>query len=157
MAKSVRIEKRIRTGLFLLITTSWITGILFFILDNWLWIEGEFGPEKNPLQFPTLKIHAASAFLLMIGFGFLLASHVLVSFPVKRMRPTGIALLSTFGFLIVSAYGLYYIGDDSFRQIVVYAHAGAGCFFPILLATHLLKGKAFRKRIRRQTTSRKAA
>jgi len=154
MARSVRIEKRLKFGVFGLITTSWITGIAFFILDNWLWIEGEFGPEKNPLQFPTLKIHAASAFLLMIGFGFLLASHVLVSFPVKRMRPTGIALFSAFCFLIVSAYGLYYIGNDSFRQIVGYTHAGVGCLFPFFLVGHILQGKAFRHRNKQKRPSR---
>ena len=157
MAGTVRIDKRLKTGLFILISTSWITGILFFIMDNWLWIEGEFGPEKNPWQFPTLKIHAASAFLLMIGFGFLLASHVLVSFPVKRMRPTGIALLSAFGFLIVSAYALYYTGDDGIRKYVGYAHAGVGVCLPFLLGAHIYQGMAYRKRNRKKRISQKAA
>ena len=135
--------------LFALVLTSWVSGVVFFVLDRWFLIEGEFGLEKHPWRLGFLKAHGASAFLMMVAFGFLLASHVSVAWPVRRMRPLGVALVSSLSLLMLSAYGLYYLGDENLRPIVTYAHAATGACLPFLLAAHLIQGQKRRWRRRR--------
>lgn len=141
----LRMSLFIRVGLFAVLSTSWCTGITFFVLNRWFVVEGDFGPEKHPWQFNVLKIHGAAAFLMMIVFGCLLAAHVPAGWRTKRLRVQGITLVSAQGFLIVSAYLLYYIGGEEFRTLVGYAHASVGFVFPFLLIWHLMSGR-FRRR-----------
>lgn len=146
MARSVRIEKKVQLILSLVLLTSWVTGIAFFSLNQWFMVEGEFGPEKNPWQFPILKVHGAAAFLMLIGFGYLLASHVVVSYPVKRMRTSGLSICILFSMLVFTAYGLYYVGHDTLRAILGYTHASIGLCIPFFIWYHIYRGRQLRAR-----------
>tara|TARA_B110000503_G_scaffold126804_1_gene195825 strand:- start:451 stop:690 length:240 start_codon:yes stop_codon:yes gene_type:complete len=61
---------------YLILATSSITGLAFFILNNFVNITGEFGLEKHPVQYPILKIHGAPSFLIVVVFGYFLSAHV---------------------------------------------------------------------------------
>jgi hypothetical protein len=137
---TLKIPLRYRTWLFAFIMVSWVTGVTFFILNRWVTIEGEFGPEKHPTQATFLKVHGASAFLMMISYGYLLATHIPAGYKSKRQRWLGLGLVAAQGFLIVTAYGLYYVGGDEFHALIGYAHASVGFIFPFLLATHVITG-----------------
>lgn len=103
----------------------------------------EFGIAKNPLQFPLLKIHGASAFLVMIIFGYFLADHVQKKWHTKKPKAkTGIAMLITVSVMIISAYLLYYLPGGLVRQIDIYIHLFAGFFLPIILFTHIANNKS---------------
>ena len=57
-----RIPVFYRWFLYTITAASWLTGLMFFVLSRWFMVEGEFGPEKHPWQFPILMAHGASAF-----------------------------------------------------------------------------------------------
>jgi hypothetical protein len=82
---------------------------------------------------------------MMIAYGYLLATHVPAGLRSRRQRALGLALVSAQGFLIVTAYGLYYISGERFREWVSYAHALTGFLFPALLAWHIFSGARERK------------
>jgi len=109
-----------------------------------VWVEGEFGLQKHPWQYNVLRVHGAAAFMMMIAYGFLLGSHVPSGWKQKRQRKTGLLLVFAQGFIIVSAYILYYAGDE-FRSVVSWAHASTGFVFPLLLAMHIRSGRQYRK------------
>lgn len=134
---STRIPRAYRLFLYALLLTSWSSGSTFFVLNKWVTVEGEFGPEKHPMQVVALRTHGGAAFLMMVCYGFLLASHVPAGWRSKRMRRLGLTLVSAQGFLILSAYLLYYLANDGFRILLSYAHASVGFLFPFLLAAHL--------------------
>tara|TARA_R110002096_G_scaffold199271_17_gene383132 strand:- start:4557 stop:4997 length:441 start_codon:yes stop_codon:yes gene_type:complete len=139
---SIRIPWSYRTFLFLFILLSWTTGIAFYILNNFIEMEGEFGPQKHPWQYPLLKIHGASAFLMMITYGYLLATHIPAGWKAKRSRKAGLLLVATQGFLIVTAYLLYYAGwEEEVRKYLVWTHASVGFTFPFLVALHIVSGR----------------
>ncbi|MEM7352010.1 MAG: hypothetical protein AAF657_14515 [Acidobacteriota bacterium] len=142
---SVRIPGAQRWLLFALLAISWLSGVSFFVLNTWVTIEGEFGPEKHPWQFGVLKTHGAAAFLMMIGFGFLLASHVPPGWRIRRMRPLGLVLVSAVALQIITAYLLYYLGDETFRQSSSYVHSFIGVSLPLVLLAHLRQGVRRRK------------
>ena len=70
------------------------------------------------------------AFVAMIGFGFVLGAHGKPA-SLRKPRPiSGIVFASWISGSIVSAYLLYYLGDEGLRQLVGYAHLGFGLTAP---------------------------
>lgn len=146
---NLKIPLRYRAWLFFFIMLSWVTGITFFAMNRWLTIEGPFGPEKHPAQAAFLKIHGATAFLMMISYGYLLATHVPAGYRSRRQRAVGLSLVVAQGFLVITAYGLYYAGGEDFHSLIAYAHAGVGLIFPFLLSLHIVTGKSGKKGVPR--------
>ena len=126
--------------LYLLVTTNWGTGVAWFSLHRWYRVQGEFGEEFSPWEPRLLRIHGGSAMLMMIYFGYLLASHVPVGIRSRRNRILGITLLSVVGFLILTAYGLYYSWGEEFKEWVSWAHLIAGLSLPVVLFLHIWTG-----------------
>jgi hypothetical protein len=126
---------------FVILSVSWITGLSFFILNNFIDIEGEFGLEKHPWQFPILKIHGGVSFLIMVVFGYFLSAHVRKNLYLKNKKgiKSGLLLLSMPILCIITAYALYYISSDSSRQIMSYAHFFIGFLLPFVLLFHIVK------------------
>ncbi|PHS69175.1 MAG: hypothetical protein COB23_07450 [Methylophaga sp.] len=133
-----KFSKFYRRSLYLLFTVSWVTGNIFFALSRWFMVEGDFGPEKHPWQFPVLMLHGASAFMVMFFFGFVMASHVPVAWKLKKIRALGILLVSAVSFQIISAYLLYYLANETVRDVIANLHAAVGFSLPIILTIHIV-------------------
>lgn len=133
-----------RRLLYLLIAFSLCSGVGFFVLNNWVTVEGEFGPEKHPAQFPLLKIHGAAAFAMMLSFGAILGAHIPASWRTGRSRRIGLTLTTVVSLQVLSAWLLYYMADEAVREWVVYLHLGLGVFLPLWLSAHILLGKRAR-------------
>lgn len=142
-----RLYRRIVYTLF---TISWLTGTLFFILNRWVTVEGDFGPEKHPWQFPILMTHGASAFMMIFIFGVAVASHVSANWHIKAARRLSIFLVITMSFQIISAYLLYYLANETWREIIANMHAITGFLLPALLFVHVVHAW----RVRRRSVSR---
>jgi hypothetical protein len=138
---TLKVSNQVQLALFIGIASSLVSGVLFFVLKTWFDIEGEFGSEKHPWQFPVLKIHAASAFFMMVFSGAMLGSHVQFGWRSKRSRNTGSVLVSLFTLQIGSAYSLYYLSDELARVITEYIHLGVGLILPLSLASHIILGR----------------
>lgn len=126
--------------LYLAFVTSWLTGTVWFSLHQWVHIEGEFGESHSTWGPFLIKIHGGSAMLMMVFYGYLLASHVPAGRRSKRNRALGLALTCGIAFMILTAYGLYYIGGETFRSIVSWAHLLVGFCLPFVLALHVWSG-----------------
>ena len=123
---------------FIILATSWCSGLSFFILDNLFTITGEFGPEKHPWQYPIIKIHSAAAFLMMISYGFFLGAHAKKNWKLNPKLISGI-IVSIMPFLLaISGYLLYYIASDLSRSIIGYIHFAIGFTLPLILVIHII-------------------
>jgi len=134
---TLKVPKKFQLTLFASIAISLITGVLFFILKTWVLVEGEFGFEKHPWQYPTLKIHAASAFFIMLCYGAMWASHIELGWRSKRSRRTGIIIASVIGLQVITAYLLYYLSNENIRLITEYTHLAVGISIPLALYVHI--------------------
>lgn len=134
---SVYFPKTYRRCLYSFFFTSWCSGLTFFVLKTWFLQEGEYGLVKHAWQFPALQVHGAMAFLMMIGFGFVLGAHVPRSWKTKKKRRTGILLVAMPSLLVISGYLLYYIAEDTFREWLEYIHLAIGFLLPFILLLHI--------------------
>jgi len=132
----------LRKGLYALYATAWCSGISFFVLKTWFVAAGEFGPLKHSWQFPSLQLHGAAAFLMMLTFGYVLGAHVQHAWTNERHKKSGIAIVASNALLMISAYLLYYIAQDEMRDIVEYTHLLVGFSLPFTLFFHVLKSRS---------------
>lgn len=133
--------KRLRRSFYLVLATSWITGITFFVLSRWMQVEGDFGLEQHPWQSPLLKIHGAAAFLMLMAIGALLINHVPATWRTHRSRGFGLTLVVGVSLMIVTAWSLYYAADEQWRPILGNVHAAIGVTLPLILGIHIWRGR----------------
>lgn len=143
--------------MYLSLAISWLTGIAFFVLSRFVTVEGDFGPEKHPLQFPILMVHGAAAFVLMMAYGAVLMNHVSATWRLQRLRGFGITLVVVLLFQVISAYLLYYLSSDEVRGWFANLHALVGLSFPLILTIHIVTGRRQRAKMQAQLEARKAA
>ena len=136
-----KIPASYRRILYTILTFGWFSGVGFFIFSNYLTVEGDFGPEKHPWQFPLLKVHGAAAFLMMISYGALLTAHLPAGWKRGRGKNLGITLITLVAIQILSAYSLYYMTNEVLREYLVYLHLVSGALLPILLIAHVTLGR----------------
>lgn len=142
---TARVPKLYQSILFTVLATSWVSGVTFFILNTFITVEGDFGPQKHPWQFPAISIHGFAAFSMMILFGAMLASHVPLTWKIKKLRLWGLTFVSAVSLQIITGYTLYYIAGENSRIFIGYIHLVIGISLPLLLTLHILSAVKRRK------------
>jgi len=118
------------------------TGAVWVVLHYFFAVPGEYGPQVHPLEPWMLKVHGAAAMAGLIVYGSLLPLHVRRAWTIRRNIVLGIALIGLLLVLTITGYLLYYAGDEELRPLVSAAHWIPGLVVPILLAWHVISGKA---------------
>jgi hypothetical protein len=120
------------------------TGIAWLLLEHFVRIAGEFGPEPHPAQRWTLVAHGLVAYGFLIVAGTMVPVHIIAGWNTRRNLKSGLTFAGTLLLLAVTALGLYYLGDDSVRGQVSLIHWVAGLVALPLLLIHALKGRGNR-------------
>lgn len=137
----VKLSPWFKRVIYVGLSISWLSGTLFFIMNNWVTVEGDFGPEKHPLQFKILMTHGAAAFLMLMVFGSMLSNHIPMSWKTQRLRKIGISLTTFITVQTITAYLLYYLANEQWRGITAWVHLAVGLSLPFLLWLHIFLGK----------------
>jgi hypothetical protein len=104
----------------------WLTGMLWLVYKYFLRIEGEFGPEHNPLEALWQKLHGGFGYYAAFAFGLLWSVHVVRGWNANWRRWSGGTLFGTTTFLTISGVALYYVSGDAWRDGIGIAHWAAG-------------------------------
>lgn len=118
-------------------TILWLSGALWLYFHYFGQTQGNYGPQNSALLSPTLKIHGAAAMAFLIALGSLLTTHVPLGWRQKIQRPSGASLLTASAVLILSGWGLYYIGQDQWREWTSAVHSMIGLLFPLMIVAHV--------------------
>ncbi len=140
-----RIPLTYRAILFIGLASSWCTGLIFYYMNNWVTVEGAFGPMKHPAQQFVIMGHGAAAFVMLMCFGVLVVNHLPSAWRLRRSRYLGITLTTLFSFQIITAYILYYIAGEESRALISNLHALSGASIPIILVGHIIRGRMQRR------------
>lgn len=130
-------------------TALWLSGAAWLLLHYFGQVEGEFGPEINPLEPWMLRLHGAALIPALLGFGALFVVHIPKGWKDRRQRWIGVGLAALVGLLILSGYLLYYAGSDDLRIWVSLIHWVIGLGVPVIFIWHYVsRTEAQRKRQR---------
>ncbi len=117
------------------------SGLAWLLLDQWVRVAGEFGPEPHPAERIALIVHGIAAYSLLIVVGSLLPVHVQPGWRIGRNRGSGLFLGAVLVLLAATALGLYYLGDEIARHWTSIAHWTVGLALVPLLIFHALAGQ----------------
>lgn len=85
--------------------------------------------------------------LAIVGIsGALWAVHMLRGWRMKRNRLTGVLMVSLLIVLVLSAVGIYYLGDEIASKWASLVHTGLGLIIGLIIWLHVLIGRAPKKR-----------
>jgi hypothetical protein len=115
----------------------WLTGALWLLFHYLLKRQGWLGAETWWLRF-----HAAFAFGAIWTFGFLWGTHVVPGWSTRRRARSGVTLVAVAGWLMLSAYLLYYLGDEDQRFLVSILHWSVGLSCPVPFLAHWWRARA---------------
>lgn len=117
------------------------SGIAWLLLDTFVRVASEFGPEHHPAEQWTLIAHGVVAYAFLIVGGAMVPVHVTLGWNTRRNLKSGLALAGTLLFLAVTALGLYYLGDEAGRNWVSIIHWSVGLVALPVLLIHALRGR----------------
>lgn len=119
---SARLGRPRRWGLYAISGLLWASGGAWIAAHYLLVTPGEYGPRKSPLEGWSLIAHGALAMAALWMFGLLWGVHVQAGWAQRRGRWSGGLLFATVCVLVVTGYGLYYLGDEQARDLASLAH-----------------------------------
>jgi predicted small integral membrane protein len=133
----LRIDPQFRFALYTAFTALFITGAGWLVADQ-LKEGGEIWQEAAA---NLLMLHCGAAMLALMLLGALVPVHLRHAWRARKNRATGVVMATLNTTLIVTAFGLYYVGSDFWRPWVSRIHYGLGLALPVLLLVHVLLGR----------------
>lgn len=135
-----------RLLLAFLLLLSFFTGVA-------LWY-GQFVQDRDltPIDWlsPVRFVHGALNPFLTAFFGYLLCRHIRYGWERKANRWSGLPMELALGYLILSAIGLYYAGDETWRAIWIWSHRIVGAVLPVLFVLHWVLGIRHGRRLEQE-------
>ena len=121
-----------------------VTLLVYLTGVAWAWLH-YLAHEPEDLVHPAepwmLKLHGAGAMLILVILGTLLPGHIRFAWHARRNRPNGIALAAFLVFLVLTGYGLYYLGDERLRSWTSWSHLAVGVALPAMIILHIWSGR----------------
>ncbi|MCJ2181591.1 hypothetical protein MTR62_02535 [Novosphingobium sp. 1949] len=127
-------------------TGLWLSGAGWLLLHYYGQVEGEFGPEVNPLEPWMMKLHGLCLIPALLGLGGLFVAHVPKGWNHTAQRLAGIVLSLVLTVLVSSGYLLYYAGGETLRAGSSLTHWVLGLALPGAFVWHYLNGKRVRRK-----------
>jgi len=129
----------------------WISGTAWLGFHYFGRMEGDFGPEINPLEHWMLRIHGFLIIPAYLLLGSLLLSHIPLGWKDRSQRPAGIVLAALLLLLSLSGYALYYVGTPNLREFSSWFHWIIGLGTPMVFFWHYRRRYALQAEKRRKT------
>ena len=121
-------------GLLTLSGLVWLAGH-YFLAE-----QGEYGQMPHAWEGPMMSVHGAAAMLVLFFIGSLLTVHMIKAWRAHRNRWSGGGIAALCLLLTATGYGLYYVGDDTLREWLSWAHWLPGVAMPVFLGAHVYFG-----------------
>lgn len=128
-----------------------VTG-LGWLADHYLFAASEDFARGN-YEALWLQLHGAAAMLGLVVFGSLFPAHIVRAWRSRTNWSSGLCMLAVVAALVVTGYGLYYVGDEDTRPWISLAHWLTGLTAAVALSLHVYLGK---RKVRRARSAEEA-
>ena len=115
----------------------WVTGVIYIGVQYSSQGAYEITPVGHWVQSVSMKIHGAVAMIFLMIFGGLLLDHVPTGWRKNEKRITGVWQVVVCSLLILTGWGLYYLGNEEWRSRTRWLHVAVGLFLPLLILVHV--------------------
>ncbi len=88
-----------------------------------------------------LMVHGGAAMVTLLLLGALTQLHVMRAWRSGKNRVSGSAMAAFNAILILTAFGLYYLGSETLRPWISWIHIAAGFSVALALPVHVILGK----------------
>jgi hypothetical protein len=139
MASALRLDRRFRRGLYATFAILFATGVVWLIADQWK--DSPSGEFWQATAANLLMAHGGAAMVTLLLLGALFPVHIARAWRGRLNRVTGAIMIAFNVVLIATAFGLYYLGSETFRPWISDVHIVAGVAFPAALAVHIWLGR----------------
>lgn len=111
------------------------SGLLYFLMDQFIRVQGPFGETTHPAQFWALRSHAIAGLWFLYLFGFLYGRHVKPGLRSKKRLPSGIFFLVPIAVLCLSVPALYYLSNETWKHYaaLIHTYLGIALILPLLI------------------------
>ena len=124
------------SALLFLSGAAWLVAHYFFAGA------GEFGETRNASEPWWLRLHGAAAMAFLIAFGSLFPAHVVPAWRRLKNRRSGMMMIALVSVLVLTGYGLYYLGGERTRPWISLIHWTVGILCAGGLWAHVHWGKS---------------
>jgi hypothetical protein len=136
----VRLKSTFRYWTYAVFSVLLLTGAAWLVTD---W-QKDAGEAWQQASANLLMIHGGAAMLALMALGALIPLHLLRAWHARRNLASGITVASVNVVLIVTAFGLYYLGSETVRPWISWIHIAAGVLLALMLPLHILLGRRAR-------------
>jgi hypothetical protein len=136
----MRIKPAFRLALYTAFAILFATGAIWLAADQLK--DGPDGEMWQRTCASLLMLHGGASMATLMLLGALVPAHMHRAWRAKLNRGTGVASVALYGLLIVSAFGLYYLGSEELRPWLSNFHLVLGLAVPVVILGHVLAGRA---------------
>jgi hypothetical protein len=120
-------------------------GVLFLTGAGWLVADWQKDISTDEIWQQSvaylLMVHGGAAMVTLLLLGALIPVHVMRAWRTRKNRVSGSAMVTFNAVLIVTAFGLYYLGSETVRPWMSWIHIGAGFSVALWLPVHIFLGR----------------
>lgn len=116
-----------------------LTGAGWFVAD---WEKNIAGDEIwQQAAASLLMVHGGAAMVALLLLGSLIPVHLLRAWRSRKNRVSGSVMAAFNAVLVVTAFGLYYLGSDAIRPWMSWVHLIAGVSLSLFFPVHVWLGR----------------
>ena len=138
----MRLKSSLRYSVYAAFAALFLTGAGWLVAD---W-EKNFSSDEVWQQTAAnlLMVHGGAAMMTLLLLGALIPLHVQRSWRSGKNLVSGSLMVTLNTLLVVTAFGLYYLGSEAVRPWMSWIHIVAGFSVPALFALHIFLGRRHR-------------
>lgn len=138
----MRLERRFRYGLYAAFSALFVTGAVWLVANGLK--DSPNGEIWLAIAANMLMWHGGLAMVTLVMLGALIPLHMRRGWRSRKNQVTGTVMITVNAILIVTAFGLYYLGSDTARMMTSDLHIGVGLALPFLFLGHIFFGRRAR-------------
>jgi heme A synthase len=135
----LRLKPSFRFAIYAAFAVLFLTGAGWLVAD---WQKDISGAEiwQQSIAY-LLMVHGGAAMVTLLLLGALIPVHVLRAWRSSKNRVSGSVMATLNTVLIVTAFGLYYLGSETLRPWMSWIHLAAGFSLALFFPVHILLGR----------------
>jgi hypothetical protein len=135
----LRLDPTFRRSIHAAFAVLFLTGAGWLVAD---WQKNIAGDEIwQQAAASLLMVHGGAAMVTLVLLGVLIPVHLLRAWAGGNNRISGEVMVALNTVLVVTAFGLYYLGSETVRPWMSWIHIVVGFLLPVLLALHVFLGR----------------